>query len=138
MVQQTDKEEPDDLNGFFAFLVVPPGPPFPEHLHLKKMCGIVWTYTGPMEKAEERFKPIRAFRKPSLDLAGPLPYPVLQSMFDAFYPKGMNWYWRADFVNEINDEAIAVHIRFGNALPTKLVNNAPLSGKWCCFKGSQD
>jgi len=114
------KEEPDDLNGFFAFLVVPPGPPFPEHLHLKKMCGIVWTYSGPLQKAEERFKQIRAFRKPSLDLAGPLPYPVLQSMFDALYPKGMNWYWRADFVNEINDEAIAEHIRFGNALPTML------------------
>ena len=28
---------PDDVNGFFAFLTVPPGPPFPEHLHNKKM-----------------------------------------------------------------------------------------------------
>src|SRR6201989_1433698 len=26
-----------DLNGFFAYLSVPPGPPFPEHLHAKKM-----------------------------------------------------------------------------------------------------
>src|SRR5215471_16052405 len=32
---------PDDLNGFFAFLTVPPVPPFPEHLHLKKMCAVV-------------------------------------------------------------------------------------------------
>lgn len=114
------KEEPDDLNGFFAFLVVPPGPPFPENLHLKKMCGIVWTYSGPMQNAEERFKQIRAFKKPSLDLAGPLPYTVLQSMFDALYPKGLNWYWRADFVKELNDKAIVEHIRFGNTLPTML------------------
>lgn len=35
------KNAPDNLSGFFAFLTVPPGPPFPEHLHLKKMCGIV-------------------------------------------------------------------------------------------------
>src|SRR5437899_2435835 len=55
---------PDDLNGFFAFLTVPPAPPFPEHLHMKKMCGIVWAYVGPQEKAEETFKPIRAFKKP--------------------------------------------------------------------------
>src|SRR5207237_954012 len=27
---------PTELNGFFAFLSVPPGPPFPEELHLKK------------------------------------------------------------------------------------------------------
>src|SRR5262245_35420729 len=35
---------PDDLNGFFAFLTVSPAPPFPEHLHMKKMCGVVWAY----------------------------------------------------------------------------------------------
>ena len=44
---------PREINGFFAFLVVPPGPPFPEHLHLKKMCGVVWCYTGPLKKAEK-------------------------------------------------------------------------------------
>ncbi len=109
---------PDDLNGFFAFLTVPPGPPFPEHLHLKKMCGIIWAYTGTLTKAEETFKPIRAFKKPALDFVGPLPQPALQSMFDSIYPPGLQWYWRADFVNELSDDAIAQHIRFGNALPS--------------------
>ena len=83
---------PDDLNGFFAFLTVPPAPPFPENLHMKKMCGVVWTYTGPQEKAEETFKPIRAFKKPALDFVGPLPQPALQSMFDPIYPPGLQWY----------------------------------------------
>jgi FAD/FMN-containing dehydrogenase len=109
---------PNDLNGFFAFLTVPPAPPFPEHLHMKKMCGVVWAYAGPLEKAEEIFKPIRAFRKPALDFVGPLPHPALQSMFDALYPPGLQWYWRADFVNEISDDAIPKYIRFGEALPT--------------------
>src|SRR6266851_741970 len=45
-------QAPDDLNGFFAFLIVPPGPPFPEHLHSKNMCGVVWCYTGPTELAQ--------------------------------------------------------------------------------------
>ena len=109
---------PDDLNGYFAFLTVPPVAPFPEHLHMKKMCGVVWAYTGALTNAEETFKPIRAFKKAALDLVGPLPQPSLQSMFDALYPPGLQWYWRADFVNEINDEAIAQHIRFGSALPS--------------------
>ena len=112
------KDAPDDLNGFFAFLTVPPGAPFPEHLHLKKMCGVVWAYTGTMEKAEEIFKPIRAFKNPALDFVGQLPQPALQGMFDAVYPTGMQWYWRADFVKELSDEAITEHIKFGNALPT--------------------
>jgi FAD/FMN-containing dehydrogenase len=109
---------PDDLNGFFAFMTVPPAPPFPEHLHLKKMCGIVWACTAPKEKAEEMFKPIRAFKKPALDFVGPLPQPALQSMFDALYPPGLQWYWRADFVNELSDKTIAEHVRFGEALPS--------------------
>lgn len=116
--QELIKTAPDDLNGFYAFLTVPPGPPFPEHLHMKKMCGVVWAYTGPVDQAEEVFRPIRAFKEPALDLVGPLPQPALQSMFDELYPPGYQWYWRADFVNDIPDEAMDLHVRFGNALPS--------------------
>jgi len=110
---------PNDMNGFFAFLGVPPGPPFPEELHGKFMCGVVWGYTGPMDKAEEVFKPIRAkFGGPALDWVGPLPEPVLQSMFDPIYPPGDQWYWKADFFEELSDEAIRQHVKFGNMMPT--------------------
>jgi len=109
---------PNDLNGWFAFLTVPPGPPFPENLQLKKMCGIIWCCTAPQARAEKMFKPIRAFKKPALDFVGPIPQPALQSMFDPIYPPGLQWYWRADFVNELSDEAIAQHVRFAQTMPT--------------------
>ena len=111
-------QAPEDINGFFAFLTVPPGPPFPEHLHNQTMGGIVWCYTGRQEQAEATFKPIRSFRPPALDLVGPLPYPALQSMFDPLYPSGLQWYWRADFVNELSDAAIALHVKHGSDIPT--------------------
>ena len=47
-----------------------------------------------------------------------MPHTALQSAFDALYPKGQQWYWRADFVNTIPDEAVAIHQRFGAELPT--------------------
>jgi FAD/FMN-containing dehydrogenase len=109
---------PDDMNGFFLFLTVPPGPPFPEHLHNKKMCGIVWCYTGPLDQAEEVFKPIRSLLKPALDFVGPIPHPALQSMFDPIYPPGLQWYWKADFFNELSDAAIEEHLKHGSQLPT--------------------
>jgi FAD/FMN-containing dehydrogenase len=110
---------PDEINGWFAFLTVPAGPPFPEHLHGQTMCGVVWCYTGPLDRAEEVFAPIRGlFGGPALDFVGPLPHPALQSMFDALYPPGDQWYWRADFVGELSDEAIARHIAHGSRLPT--------------------
>jgi FAD/FMN-containing dehydrogenase len=113
-------QAPEDMNGFFAFLTVPAGPPFPKHLHNKKMCGIVWSYTGPLDKAEALFKPIRKLFPPDLDLVGPIPHPVLQSLFDPLYPSGLQWYWKADFVNELNDEAIALHIKHAAGMPTPL------------------
>ncbi len=111
-------QAPDDINGFFAFLRVPPGPPFPTHLHHQTLCGVVWCYTGPLVKADDIFRPIRALGLPALDLVGPLPYPALQGMFDALYPPGLQWYWRADFVKELSDDAIARHVQYGVQIPT--------------------
>ena len=109
---------PDDLSGFLAMLVVPPAPPFPEHLHHKKMCGIVWCYTGPADRFEEHFKPVRRIRPPACELVGAMPQPAMQSMFDGLYPPGLQWYWRADFVNDLSTKAIAEHAKFGAAIPT--------------------
>ncbi|HLZ21921.1 MAG TPA: FAD-binding oxidoreductase [Ktedonobacterales bacterium] len=109
---------PEDINGWFGFVTVPPAPPFPEAFQLKKMCAIVWCYTGPQEQAEERFASIRAFGTPVIDFAGPIPWPALQSLFDALYPPGMQWYWKADFFNELSDQAIALHAKYGEELPT--------------------
>ena len=114
------KDAPDSLNGWFAFLTVPPGPPFPETLHLKKMCGIVWCYSGPVEEAESVFEPIRQVKKPVLEMLGPMPVPVMQGMFDALYPPGLQWYWKGDYVNELTDEAIELHLKYGAALPSLL------------------
>ncbi|MGC2280238.1 MAG: FAD-binding oxidoreductase [Candidatus Acidiferrales bacterium] len=129
---------PEEINGFFAFHTVPPAPPFPEHLHNKKMCGIVWCYTGALKKAEKIFKPIRGFKPPALDLAGPLPFPQLQSLFDGLYPPGLRWYWKADFVRALPDEAIAVHEKFAATLPSlqSTMHMYPINGTASRVKSS--
>jgi FAD/FMN-containing dehydrogenase len=108
---------PDDLTGFFSFMTVPPAPQFPEHLHLRKVCGVVWCYTGSPERAAEVLAPVRAFGNPLLDGLHEAPFPVLQSAFDGLYPPGLQWYWRADFIEDITDESIAVHEKFAQ-VPT--------------------
>lgn len=102
---------PEDLSGFFAFLRVPPAPPFPVALHDRPMCAVVWCYTGPKGEAAEVFGPIREFGPPALDGVQTMPFPMLQSAFDALYPPGHQWYWKADFIDEISDDAISEHMR---------------------------
>jgi hypothetical protein len=109
---------PEYVNGFFAFLVVPPVPMFPAELHLKKVCGIVWSVTGPASRADAATKPMRSVGKPLLDHQAEMPLPVVNSLFDGLYPPGLQWYWRADFVEELSDEAIDRHAQFGAAVPT--------------------
>jgi FAD/FMN-containing dehydrogenase len=107
---------PDEVSGFFAFLSVPPGPPFPEELHLRKVCGVVWTQAG--EEESDALREARSFGKPLIDGIAPVPLPAWNSAFDAVYPAGDQWYWRGEFLREIPDEAIAQHVEYGNALPT--------------------
>ena len=113
-------EAPRELGGFFAFLTVPPGPPFPAELHLRKMCAVVWTHTGSPEAAARDLAPVRDFKRPVLDGVMPLPLPAWQSAFDALYPRGQQQYWRADFVNELSDQAIAAHLEHAAEAPTWL------------------
>ncbi|HKT40195.1 MAG TPA: FAD-binding oxidoreductase [Ktedonobacterales bacterium] len=121
---------PRDINGWFGFVTVPPVPLFPEQFHLKKMCVIVWCYTGPLDQAEKRFAPIRAFGTPAIDAAGPIPWPVLQQLFDGLYPPGLQWYWKADFFNDLSDQAIELHTKYAEQLPTmhSTMHLYPISG----------
>jgi hypothetical protein len=109
--------------------MVIPGPPFPEHLHKKQFCGMVWCYTGDLEKANEIFKSILAM-KPLFDHLGPMPYPAIQQMFDGLLPPGLQWYWRADFFNELGTEVRNAHLKFGSKIPTPLsqMHLYPISG----------
>jgi hypothetical protein len=115
------RQAPEDLFGWFGFHRVPTGSPLPEELHGHHGCVATWCYTGPIDEAEAVFEPIRSVGSPVLDMAGPMPYPQLQSMFDEmYYPPGLQWYWKADFVKELGDEAIEVHEKYGSAMPTEL------------------
>jgi FAD/FMN-containing dehydrogenase len=111
-------QAPEDVNGFFAFLTVPPVPLFPAHLHNHKVCGVMWCCTGAPEAADKATKPMRSVGKPVLDHVGQVPFPAVQSLFDGLYPPGHQWYWRADFFKEISDPAVTIHAEHGAKLPT--------------------
>ena len=110
---------PRALNGFFAFCTVPPAPPFPEQLHLRKVCGVVWCHVGDPEQGAAAMAPLlEALPEPLLHGVQPMPHADLQGAFDGLYPAGDQWYWRADFVREIPAEAAQAHARFGAEMPT--------------------
>lgn len=111
---------PEELSGWFGVLTVPSGPPFPEELWGRKVCGIVWCYTGSHDHADEVLDPVRTHGSPLLVGIQAVPFNLFQSAFDALYPAGLQWYWRADFFSEITDEAVRVHAEYAERLPSAL------------------
>lgn len=121
---------PDELSAIFAYLIVPPAPPFPEHLWLQTMCAILPNWIGPLDQGEQVVKPLRDAMPAALDMMGPMPYPVLQSMFDPMAPFGLQQYWKSDLVPELSDDMIAIHQEYGPRIPTpvSIVHIYPVDG----------
>ena len=109
---------PEDLNGFLALMKIPPVEPYPPALHGQSVCGIVWCHVGSAEQAARDLAPVRAAVPAMVDAVQPMPFAMLQGAFDGLYTPGLQWYWRADFVKTLGDEAIALHLQHARALPT--------------------
>jgi FAD/FMN-containing dehydrogenase len=112
------RSAPDALSAFFSFHQGPPAPFVPEHLHFVPMVAIVFCYSGQDERGEELVRPMREAAPPALDLAGPMPYPVLNTLFDDLYTPGLHHYWKADYVPTLTDEAIRAHVEYGPRVPS--------------------
>jgi len=108
--------QPDHLGAWFALATVPPGPPFPEELHLRKVCGVV--YTQPGEEESPELREARAYGKPLMDGVAPMPFPMWNTAFDELYAAGDQWYWRGNFIRDIPDETIGIHSKWGADMPT--------------------
>jgi hypothetical protein len=109
---------PRAVNGFFAAMTVPPVDLFPQELHLRKVCAVMWCVVGSEEETARLLAPVHDVGTPLLHGVGPVPHPALQSLFDGLYTKGLQCYWRADFVNELSDELIEKHLEWGQRLPS--------------------
>jgi FAD/FMN-containing dehydrogenase len=108
-------DAPEELSAFFAYVKVPPVPPFPSHLHNQTVCGVICCYAGSLESGEEIVRPLQHFGPPLFEHIARMPYPVLQKAFDE--PPGLHNYWKADFMADLSDEAIGVHAEYGPQIP---------------------
>jgi FAD/FMN-containing dehydrogenase len=63
-------------------------------------------YAGPLDEGERVARPLRDYGAPVEDRIGPIPYLQLQSAGDSNFPRGRRYYWKAQFMREISDQAI--------------------------------
>jgi FAD/FMN-containing dehydrogenase len=111
-------DAPEEFGGFPAFQMAPPLPFIPEDRHGDMFAAFIACWAGPVDEGEAMLKPIHDVAPVVAELVGPMPYPALNSAFDALYPPGLHHYWKANFVKELSDEAIEAHLTYGPNAPT--------------------
>ena len=121
---------PEQFGGFPAWQIAPPLPFIPENRHGEPFLAFVACWAGPIEEGERVLKPLHDVAAVVAEHVGPMPYPALNSAFDALVPAGLQHYWKANFVDELTDEAIAAHLVHGPRVPAvnSTVHIYPING----------
>ena len=128
-------EAPEQLGCFFGWQIAPPVPFIPEDRVGDLFCVLVTCWNGPHEEAEKVLRPLRDVAEVKAEQVKVMPFPALNSAFDDLVPKGMQHYWKADFVTELTDEAIAAHIEHGKKTPHVSSSHASPSDQRCGSTG---
>jgi FAD/FMN-containing dehydrogenase len=117
---------PDEVGGGAAVLVAPPLPVVPEPLHGKPVVAVIPISFGD----PELLRPIREFGSPAADLVGPMPYVEVQKLLDPGNPPGNLNYWKAEAVQELNDELIDLVVSHAEGIgsPLSVCFFQPLGG----------
>jgi FAD/FMN-containing dehydrogenase len=112
---------PRELGMFFGIKTVPSCDPFPREIWGRRICALISCYNGAEEDGIRAMQPVRdALPGPLMDGMMQMPFVDLQALFDPLLPKGLQWYWKGDYVDELSDAAIAAHAEHGSKTPSEL------------------
>jgi FAD/FMN-containing dehydrogenase len=112
---------PEELGAFVGLKTVPSKEPFPRDYWGKRACAIISSYAGDVTEGERVIgRLLETLPPPIFNWMSAMPFPAMQALFDASYPKGQQWYWKGDFVKSLPDEAIDTHIAEAAKAPSEL------------------
>ena len=122
-------QQADDIYAFLALLTTPPGQAFPQELRQRPVCALIWCNTAPEDQSDAALATFRR-EDPLLDLVAPMPYPALQSAFDAGAAAGHYGHLTGLLFQDLPAAAAAQFEPFGQSAPTPLCQSHlyPLDG----------
>jgi hypothetical protein len=112
---------PEELGIFVGLKTVPSMDPFPSEAWGKRACAIIGAFTGSEEDGKKAPAPLLdKLPEPFFNWMGTMPFPAMNGLFDPFFPKGLQWYWKGDFVTDLSDEAIETYVAESARAPSEL------------------
>jgi FAD/FMN-containing dehydrogenase len=108
---------PREVGGALAFISAPPHEPVPPEVQGKPMVGVILAYFGALDDAEEALRLMVEYGPPAMAMVQQMPYTAMQMMLVDAFPPGMPGYFKAEFLDELSDDAIDTLIEM-TAQPT--------------------
>jgi FAD/FMN-containing dehydrogenase len=110
-------DAPREYGGFPAWHMIPPLPFIPENRVGERLPIVVSCWTGDHDEGAQVLQGFRDVAPVMAEHVGPMPYAPLNALFDPLLPRGLQHYWKAAFVGDLTDEAIAAHAEHGARVP---------------------
>ncbi|RWM87063.1 MAG: FAD-binding oxidoreductase [Mesorhizobium sp.] len=111
---------PDELMAIAIYWNAPQGELIPEAHRGAPVMVVVGCWCGPLDQGEQVTLPLRQIATSIADLSGPMPYVEAQQLFDPDYPKGLRYYWKSLYLDELSEDAIRLVCDAGADRPTPL------------------
>jgi hypothetical protein len=92
---------PPELTLVTLMRPAPPAPWLQKEMHGKPIVVMLACYSGSPEEGEKAVAPIKAFGSPVGDVLVRRPYVQMQSLLDAVQPKGRRYYWKSEYLPQI-------------------------------------
>lgn len=112
---------PEEMGVFVGLKTVPPMDPFPKDYWGRRACAVIGSYNGSAAEGEKIMaRLLGGLPPPIFNWMGEMPFPAINALFDPFFPKGLQWYWKGDFVKTLSGSAIDTHIAQAAKAPSDL------------------
>ncbi len=112
------KEAPPELTLVIIMRPAPPAPWLPQDMHGKPIIVMIACHSGDPEQGEKAVAPIKSFGKPIGDVLVRRPYVQLQSLLDATQPNGRRYYWKSEYLPEIEPALCEKFIKSAAKIPS--------------------
>jgi FAD/FMN-containing dehydrogenase len=113
--QELTDDPPDEMVSNFGLVHAPDGSGH-------QICAVPICHCGDIATGESLLAGVRNVGTPAVDLIGPMPYPVINTMLDGAFPKGARNYWRSAFFKELSEDVIGLLVEALQRVPS------PMSG----------
>jgi FAD/FMN-containing dehydrogenase len=112
------EEAPPELTLVTFMRPAPPAPWLPKDMHGKPIIAILACYSGDAEEGEKVVAPIKSFGKPIGDILARRPYAQLQRLLDGTQPKGRRYYWKSEYLAQIEPTLCERFIEHASTIPS--------------------